>query len=216
MNVYILTWLSFLSIFFQPEKPKVLIIGDSISIGYFPFVKEALKDKGVLYHNAGNAQSSTNGTNRIKNWLGEEHWDVIQFNWGLWDIAYRLPALTGTGVLDKNKGKLTTPPEEYKANMEKLIAELEKTGAKLIFVNTSYVPRNEPGRHFADAKKYNRIAEKLARRHGVTITDLYKPSVKIHAELGLGTDNVHYSMEGYKKLSNYVTHGLANAMSLEN
>lgn len=64
--------------------------------------------------------------------------------------------------------------------------------------------------------KYNRIVEKLAKKHNVIVNDLYNPSIKIHAELGLGTDNVHYSTEGYKKLSNYVTHGLENAMSLEN
>ena len=29
------------------ELPKILIIGDSISIGYTPFVKESLKDKAL-------------------------------------------------------------------------------------------------------------------------------------------------------------------------
>lgn len=216
MNMVVLSFLSILSVFFEPEKPKVLIIGDSISIGYFPFVEIALKDRAVLYHNAGNAQSSTNGVNKLKNWLEEEHWDVIQFNWGLWDIAYRLPALTGIGVLDKHKGKLTTGPVEYKRNMEKLISDLEKTGAKLIFVNTTFVPENEPGRHPADAKKYNRIAEKLARQHGITINDLYKPSIKIHKEFGLGVDNVHFSSKGYGALAIYISKEIEKVIVLQN
>lgn len=134
MKIFIAVLLLIFGDILQPAKPKVLIIGDSISIGYFPFVKDALKDKADVYHNAGNAQSSTNGVNKIKNWLGEERWDVIQFNWGLWDLAYRTPAATGTGPLDKKNGELTSTPKEYKRNMEELISELKKQGLSLFLL----------------------------------------------------------------------------------
>lgn len=212
MKIIIVSFLALCGALYQPAKPKVLIIGDSISIGYFPFVKEALKDKAEVYHNAGNGQSTENGVSKIKSWLGDEHWDVIQFNWGLWDVAYRSPAIKGTGVLNKKDGKLTTTPDQYKRNMEELVSVLKNTGAKLIFVNTTYVPENEPGRFSADVRKYNRIAEKIAKKNCIIINDLYKPSVKIHKEMGLGKDNVHYSKEGYKALSIFITHKLEEVL----
>jgi len=69
--------------------PKVLIIGDSISIGYTPFVKEYFRDKANIIHNPGNAGDTGRGLKNIKDWVGDEEWDIIQFNWGLWDLCYR-------------------------------------------------------------------------------------------------------------------------------
>ena len=213
MKIIIVSLLALWSALYQPAKPKVLIIGDSISIGYFPFVKDALKDKADIYHNAGNAQSTTNGLNKLKSWLKDEQWDVIQFNWGLWDLAYRSPAPKGPGVLDKTNGKLSVTPEQYKKNLEALISVLKETGAKLIFVNTTYVPVNEPGRNYSDVKIYNLIAEELAKKHGITINDLYSPSVKIHNALGLGENDVHYTKNGYKELSKYIIQGIERQLA---
>ena len=44
-----------------PEPAKVLIIGDSISIGYFKPVQEMLAGRAVVVHNPGNAAHSANG-----------------------------------------------------------------------------------------------------------------------------------------------------------
>ena len=93
-------------------KRKILIIGDSISIGYFPFVQTALADQAEVVHNKGNAQHTGTGLKNINVWLGEEKWDVIQFNWGLWDLCYR-PVEKGPENRDKINGKLTTTPEQY-------------------------------------------------------------------------------------------------------
>ena len=76
---------------FSEKKPKILIIGDSISIGYTPFVKENLIEKAIVKHNPGNAQHSGTGLKKVKEWIGDEDWDIIQFNWGLWDLCYRHP-----------------------------------------------------------------------------------------------------------------------------
>lgn len=205
MKLVILFFAAIAGLFYQSEKPQVLIIGDSISIGYFPFVKDALKDKAEVVHNTGNAQFSQNGLKKINSWLGDKHWDVIQFNWGLWDVAYRTPVAKGTGTLDKVNGKLTATPEQYRENLEAVVEILKKTGAKLIFVNTTYVPENEPGRFSGDVHKYNAIAQEVMKKHGVVVNDLYTPSVEIHKKLGLGSDNVHYTKEGYKELSDYIT-----------
>ena len=86
-----------------PEKPKVLIIGDSISIGYTPFVKEVLKHEAIVKHNSENAQHSGTGLLKLDTWIGNKKWDIIQFNWGHWDLCYRHPDVKVYGNRDKNK-----------------------------------------------------------------------------------------------------------------
>ncbi|HEY0669239.1 MAG TPA: SGNH/GDSL hydrolase family protein [Sphingobacteriaceae bacterium] len=214
MKLSLLFLAGILGLFYQTSKPKVLIIGDSISIGYFPFVKEALKENAEIYHNTGNARFSQYGLEKINTWLGKEHWDVIQFNWGLWDIAYRTTANKGTGALDKINGILTATPEQYRENLDSVVRILKDTGAKLVFVNTTYVPELEPGRFSNDVIKYNRIAEEVMRKHNIKINNLYNPSVKIHKENGLGTNNVHYSKKGYQELSAFIIKGLKEELDI--
>ncbi len=76
---------------FIGHEPRILIIGDSISNGYMPFVEEYFEGKAIVRHNPGNAQHSGFGLQKIREWIGSEEWDVIQFNWGLHDLCYRSP-----------------------------------------------------------------------------------------------------------------------------
>ena len=47
------------------DRPDVLIIGDSISLGYTPHVIELMLDEAKVVHNPGNAQHSTTGLEKI-------------------------------------------------------------------------------------------------------------------------------------------------------
>ena len=51
----------------QQDKTKILIIGDSFSIGYTPFVTENLKDIAFVSHNSGNAKHTGTGLANIEN-----------------------------------------------------------------------------------------------------------------------------------------------------
>jgi len=189
----------------ETSKPKILIIGDSISNGYTPFVKEALKDDAIVVHNKGNAQYTSIGIKKLDEWLGDGKWDVIQFNWGLWDLCYRHPESTVQGNRDKVNGELTTSPENYRNNLEVLVGRLQKTNAKLIFVTTTFIPENEAGRFSGDEDKYNAIALDVMKKHKVKVNNLTKASKKIHLTHGLGNDNVHYTREGYELLAKEIT-----------
>jgi hypothetical protein len=190
---------------FSNKKPKVLIIGDSISIGYTPFVKKYFADKAIISHNPGNAQHTGTGLQNIEEWIAEDDWDIIQFNWGLWDLCYRDPNSKNQGMRDKENGMITYSLEDYAAKLDSIVTIIqEKTDAKLIFVTTSYVPKNEAGRYERDAIKYNKAAIKVMKKHGVTINDIYKKSIAIHNEFGQGSDNVHYTDEGYEMLSKLI------------
>jgi len=200
---------------FIHEKPRILIIGDSISIGYTPFVKEKLANKAYVFHNPGNAQHTGTGLKKIEEWIGDGEWDIIQFNWGLWDLCYRHPDSKTQGNRDKLNGKLTYTIEEYASNLDSIVAILQtKTGAKLIFVTTSYVPENEAGRFNKDVIRYNDAAKKIMKKHSVTVNDIYEKSIPIHQKSGKGLDDVHYSEEGYEELSKLVTRVLQTEIEL--
>src|SRR5262245_16074553 len=68
--------------------PRVLIIGDSISIGYTTDVKVLLEGVADVQHNPGNAAHTWKGLEQLNAWLGDGRWDVIHFNWGLHDLRY--------------------------------------------------------------------------------------------------------------------------------
>jgi len=78
---------------FAPVKdnsnlPRVLIIGDSISIGYTLPTREFLKGKANLHRIPTNGGPTTRGLANIDAWLGKDKWDLIHFNWGLHDLKY--------------------------------------------------------------------------------------------------------------------------------
>ncbi len=194
---------------FAEVKPKILIIGDSISIGYFPFVKDALANKAEVFHNPGNAQHTGTGLKNLEGWMGDEDWDIIQFNWGLWDLCYRHPDSKLYGNRDKERGTLTFTVEEYAANMDSIVTLLKSlTDAKLIFVTTSYVPENEGGRYLNDAIRYNEAALKIMQKHSVEVNDIYEKSAAIHQKFGKGNDDVHFTEKGYKKISKLIIQSL--------
>src|SRR5207247_1734668 len=85
----------------DPKLPRVLLIGDSISMGYTQPVRELLKGKANVHRIGENGGPTTNGLKNLTQSLGEGKWDVIHFNWGLHDIK-----------IDKS-GKHQVPIEEY-------------------------------------------------------------------------------------------------------
>ncbi len=134
------------------HTPKVLIIGDSISIGYFEPTCQLLQGRAEIHHNPGNAAHIANGLARLDEWLGGTRWDVIHFNHGLHDLKY----MDEKGDLtETSAGTQQIPIEQYAQNLEKLTERLKKTGATLIFATTTPVPEGSLGRIQADAKRYN-------------------------------------------------------------
>jgi hypothetical protein len=193
----------------SPEKSKVLIIGDSISIGYTPFVKEILADEAIVIHNPGNAQHTGNGLEKIEEWIGEEDWDIIQFNWGLWDLAYRHPDATVYGNRDKVNGTVSFTVEQYAENLEAIVRKVrDASDAQLVFVTTSYVPEGEAGRFKKDPVRYNRAAKKIMKKYDIPINHIYSKSRKIHKTENRAPDDVYFTEEGSRQLGEIVANFL--------
>src|SRR5437667_12216735 len=67
----------------QPGLARVLLIGDSISIGYTVTVQKELAGAANVHRIPENGADTANGLKNIDAWLGGSKWDVNHFNWGL-------------------------------------------------------------------------------------------------------------------------------------
>src|SRR6187399_239096 len=88
------------------QAAPVLVIGDSISIGYTPVVTTLLAGKADVKHNEGNAAHTGTGVAKLEEWLGTEKWKVITFNFGLHDLKIMENGKHQVGVV------------EYEANLD--------------------------------------------------------------------------------------------------
>ena len=194
----------------DPKLPRVLLIGDSISIGYTLPTREFLKGKANLHRIPTNGGPTTRGLASIDAWLGKSKWDVIHFNWGLHDLKYMGPK--GENLFPKEKGgKPQVPLAAYEKNLEKLVVRLKKTGAKLIWRNTTPIPPGSKGRYVGDSVKYNEAAARVMKRHGIPTHDLFTISKKRMKELMLPA-NVHYKKEGSRVLGKDVARAIVEAL----
>ena len=194
------------------ELPKVLIMGDSISIGYTPYVIENLKGVAEVRRHKGNAGPTIRGVARIEEWLGKGKWDLIHFNWGLWDMY-------GWEYHKEDRS-----PEAYGKRLESLVGRLKKTGAKLIWATTTPAcPAKEKTmeRRFKQnirispelERKYLVVALAVMKKHGVEVNDLHafmKPQLNKYA---IADNNVHFTKLGSQKLGEQVAKAIQSVLS---
>ncbi len=200
------------------DPPNVLIIGDSISIGYTPFIKEIISFRANVSRpmqedgKPENCQGTTNGVKNIKRWIGDTKWDIIHFNFGLHDLKHVEP------VTGKNSNNPDHPQQadlkQYKINLKEIVEVLKTTEAKLIFATTTPYPDDvgAPLRKPGMPEKYNQAAIKIMNKNGITINNLYafmKPRMK---ELQR-PKNVHFTQEGSKALAEKVAERIIEALT---
>lgn len=181
--------------------PKVLILGDSISIGYTKLVADGMKGRAIVTRPKANCGDTRAGLANLDKWLEGGPWQVIHFNWGLHDLCYRNPESKEQGHRDKLTGTLSVPLPDYEKNLESLVERLKKTGATLIWASTTVVPEGEAGRVVGDEVNYNAASERIMTKHGILIDNLYATSRTFVPGMFAGPGNVHYTAEGYAKLA---------------
>lgn len=192
--------------------PKVLILGDSISMAYTPHVRDALSGVARVYRpmrgnwrRAENCEGTTKGVVELERWLTAQggDWDVIHFNFGLHDLKAVDPQTR------KNSRKPSDPRQAdlatYRENLEAIVAALEKTGAELVFATTTPVPEGgvAPHRDPEDVRRYNDAAREVMAAHGVAVNDLFAFAAARLSEIQRPV-NVHFKPEGQKALGQQV------------
>ena len=182
--------------------PRVLLIGDSISMGYTVPVRELLKGKANVHRIPTNGGPTTRGLASIDEWLGEGEWDIIHFNWGIHDLRHM------------EGGKRQVEPAEYEENLRTLVDRLKKTGATLIWATITPIPDPplKPERNFGNEAEYNNIAERIMKENGVSINDLNGWIAPRFSELQVPQD-LHYTPEGSAFLAEKVALEIESSLS---
>ena len=180
--------------------PRVLLIGDSISIGYGPAVRRRLRGAAEVVRISGNGRHTRNGLAKLEEWLGEERWDVIHVNFGLHDLKRVGPA-----------GSRQVSPEEYRRNLAVLLDRLRRTGAAVVWATTTPVPPGASDRAAGDAARYNAVAAGVLDGRPVRVNDLFAVAAARPA-LQKPRD-VHFTDAGSRVLGRAVADAVAAALA---
>lgn len=194
----------------MPEKPVVLIVGDSISMGYTPHVADALAGEANVVHHEGNGGDSRNVLAKLDAWLGALPAPpmVIHLNCGLHDIK-----------INRQTRAHQVPLSEYERNLRAILARLGQTGATRMWATTTPVieHRHRSAKDFdrlnRDVDAFNAAARRLMGEAGIEIDDL-------HAAVGgagpaslLTADGVHFTEDGYRTLGGIVAERIRDLLA---
>jgi acyl-CoA thioesterase-1 len=188
-----------------PGLPRVLLLGDSISMGYTLQVRKAFVGRANVHRPPENCFHTANGLKKLDTWLGGGKWDVIHFNFGAHDMNH----LDEKGALVAPElGKLVATPDQYEKNLTEIVQRLKKTGARLIFATTTQIPAGSRGRLPNGELPYNAAARRVMQAADVEINDLHAYVAPRQAEMQL-PQNPHFTAAGSDKLATLVVEKIA-------
>jgi acyl-CoA thioesterase-1 len=178
-------WLVFLSslAFAEESKPKIVILGDSLSAGYqlaqgegFPErLQAALKDEGldVDIIGAGVSGDTTSGGLSRLDWSVPDGTDGVILELGAND------ALRGL------------PPKTTRENLDKLITRLKERGIEVLLAGMLAPPNM--GETYE--KEFNAIFPELSEKHNLLLYPFFLDGVLTKPELLLA-DGIHPNAKG--------------------
>ena len=73
----------------DPALPRVLLLGDSISMSYTAPVRRRLAGAATVHRAPDNCRSTRHSLADLDRYLGDGGWRVIHCNWGIHDITRR-------------------------------------------------------------------------------------------------------------------------------
>ncbi len=197
----------------DPSLPRVLLMGDSVSIAYALEVRKLLNGLANVHRVPANCGSTKTalGSYGLIRWLPDpdEKWDVIHFNHGLHDLSFRFvddrdKNNEGEYASPTNGGRPNVFPEVYVKNLRQIIARLKQADAKLIFASTTPVPESDASKYVKDSELlYNDMAKKVMINEGVTWNDLWLLVKPRQAELQIPR-NVHFRPQGSSVMAKQV------------
>jgi hypothetical protein len=193
---------------------KVLLIGDSIRMSYQAQVKLALAAEAEVVWPEENARFAKYTLWQINGWIEElGKPDIIHWNNGIWDI-YRLNEQVG----------IFTSMDEYIHDMARILKELRKTGAQIIWASTTAVDDRNVNCRNDDIDAYNLAVEELIKRENAPVNNLnavekgnipvndLNAVVKGNISSFIGEDYLHLSGEGEKACAEAVVDAIRKVL----
>lgn len=197
---------------FAQQKKLVILLGDSIRMGYEPYVVKELDGLAEVWAPKENGAHTANLLVQLSTWVLPKSPAVIHVNAGLHDLK----------TLHYDTRQNVIPLRHYRENVEVLLRTMQqRTSAKLIWATTTMVndegarKAREKNREFrrydADVQAYNQAAVKVCRKLRVPVNDLYALS-RQQAALQM-PDGVHFTPEGYRLLGQQVAARIRQTLS---
>ena len=153
---------------------KIILLGDSIRMGYDKYAKMALEGVAEVYSPEENCRFTQYMLRFIHKWVGDsgfgEETDLVHFNVGLWDviqIMYDEPI---------------TPIDVYEQYLHRICKRIRQCcpKAKVVFATSTPIHqanyeavKHEFWRSNETIKAYNAVAVKVMKEHGIEVNDLY-------------------------------------------
>ena len=169
------------------RAPVILAFGDSLTAGFglpagqsFPEqLEQALHARGIEARvvNAGVSGDTTAG-------------GLARLDWSLADKPDLV--ILELGANDMLRG---IDPPEVRSNLEKMIAKIKASGARLLLVGMRATPNW--GKEYK--KEFDRIYPELARAHGVALYPFFLDGVAMDPELNQ-PDGLHPNRRGVAKI----------------
>jgi lysophospholipase L1-like esterase len=191
----------------EKPLPRVVLVGDSIRMGYAPIVAKLLDGKAIVVSAKPNGEDSGNVLRNLDEWVIKEKPAVVHLNAGLHDLK-----LTDKGY--------QVPLAEYEKNLKAIIERIRKeTKATVVFGTTTPIidklhSERKAGfdRFEADVQKYNVAAVSVMKQAGVPIDDLHTLVESRGRDKVMGPDGTHYTQEGYEILAAAVTDSILRSL----
>jgi lysophospholipase L1-like esterase len=185
----------------KKDLPKVVLIGDSIRMGYAPLVAKKLEGKAIVTSSKDNGGDSSNVLKNIEKWAIQKKPDIVHFNCGLHDLK-----------LAKKDKKFQVELQQYEKNLKEIVARLSKeTSATIIFANTTPIHDERHAKRGAgfdrleaDVARYNDCALMVMRGANLPVHDLHAIATGAGADKLLGADGTHFTQQGNELLADAV------------
>jgi len=178
----------------------VILIGDSIRMGYQDGVRAHLAEIAEVWAPAENGGDSRNVLAHLEEWILSRDADLVHVNCGLHDLKREFGA-----------PEPAVPLPEYRRNVEQILrAVLDQTRSKAVWaattpVNEAWHRENKPfDRVEEDFNAYRRAAAEVCRDLGVPIDDLFEAITAAGRDELLLPDGVHFTEDGYALLARRV------------
>ena len=176
--------------------PTVVLVGDSIRLGYAPLVAKLLDGKAVVVSAKPNGEDTRNVLTNLDEWVINEHPAVVHINAGLHDLK-------------RTDKTYQVPLVDYQKNLKTILARIQReTNAKIIFatstpiINKLHAQRKAGFDRFeADVLTYNTAAVAVMNETGIPVNDLHKLVEDRGREKLIGPDGTHYTQGGYEILA---------------
>jgi lysophospholipase L1-like esterase len=191
----------------EKALPRVVLVGDSIRMGYAPLVAKRLEGKAIVISAKPNGEDTANVLRNLDEWVINERPDVVHINAGLHDLKLK----------DKS---YQVPLTEYEKNLNTILERIRTgTKAKIVFATSTPILDNLHAqrkvgfdRFEADVQKYNAAAVAVMKRAGVPVEDLHKVIEDGGREKLMAGDGTHYTPQGYELLATVVTESILRAL----